>query len=234
MKRILTSVAAVAVLAAAPASADAGQSQQACPGLMNPAGPAKRTCPAGGLAQHYGYPSPEAVLAAVENNRLRVSRPQYVALRRIAVGTEQTANQLEKNLVSARAALRQAFASGRMNPMMLNQMLSRLYTIKRNLRYVNLAAHVQTHNVLMPPQLRAFNKATAAPGKRRPRGGMGPGQMGPSGMMAPGMMSGNMGAGMSHGSMSMMSGMGGMTGMMGGMTGMHGMGGMGGMMGGGM
>jgi hypothetical protein len=119
-------------------------------------------------AELNGVPGPLHVLEL--KAQLEVSPEQQVEIERITSHMRSSAQALGAQVLSAEAALDEAFRSGTADEKSVLQMAERIGSLNGELRAVHLLAHLETRRLLSAEQVLAYNqargyaKAAAAPG----------------------------------------------------------------------
>jgi Spy/CpxP family protein refolding chaperone len=108
-------------------------------------------------AELNGVPGPLHVLQMAA--RLDVTAEQRAALERITADMKASAQHLGEQVISAEAALDQAFKSGAADEAFIREASSRIATLQGRLRATHLVAHLQTRQLLSAAQVAAYGAA---------------------------------------------------------------------------
>lgn len=106
-------------------------------------------------AELNGVPGPAHVLEM--KDAIALTPEQEERIRALHARMERDAKSLGARLVVAETALNDSFAAGRMTPESLRSMLADLADIEGRLRFVHLAAHLETPEILTADQIQAYN-----------------------------------------------------------------------------
>lgn len=107
-------------------------------------------------AELNGMPGPAHLLDM--QNKIMLSAEQIDAIREIWARMNAKARQLGKRYVALETELDRKFATGRIDDVRLKSMLAEIGTVRSELRYTHLAAHLESLPVLKPEQVALYNR----------------------------------------------------------------------------
>ena len=107
-------------------------------------------------AELNGMPGPAHVLEMKDAIALTANQERRV--RAIHGRMEKEARALGARRVALEAELNDGFASARVTPDVLRSLLDRIARIESDLRFVHLAAHLETPEILTADQIRTYNR----------------------------------------------------------------------------
>lgn len=114
-------------------------------------------------AELNGVPGPSHVLKM--KHELALTADQESSVQRIFEKMRNDAVAEGKNLIAGETALDTAFRKGSIDRDHLRTLLHRIGVSRANLRFVHLAAHLQTAEVLNEDQVRRYNELRGYTGK---------------------------------------------------------------------
>jgi len=107
-------------------------------------------------AELNGVPGPLHLLEM--KDEIALSAQQERRIEALFREMRENARTLGRRLVDLEAELNDAFAAGTATPPRLRELLSSIAEVERDLRYVHLAAHLETPAILSPDQIRNYNR----------------------------------------------------------------------------
>jgi hypothetical protein len=107
-------------------------------------------------AELNGVPGPAHVLEMKNGIALTTDQERHV--RALFARMEREARKLGTRLVTLESELNDSFASAQLTPEGLQSRLAHLGQIESALRFVHLAAHLETLDILMVDQVRLYNR----------------------------------------------------------------------------
>lgn len=107
-------------------------------------------------AELNGVPGPAHLLEL--RDHLNLSVAQVAALQKILDAMKQAAVKQGEDLIAGETALDDAFKSGSISEAALGDLLARIETARRDLRFTHLSAHLKTTVLLSKDQIAAYQK----------------------------------------------------------------------------
>jgi len=102
------------------------------------------------------YPGPRHVLDMADS--LALSTSQRSDLETIRVKMSDEAVRIGERIIEKEAELSRRFEHGHIDEESLRPILSELGTLRADLRFTHLAAHLQTRAILTPEQIEAYDR----------------------------------------------------------------------------
>ena len=109
-------------------------------------------------AELNGYPGPRHVLDAVAAGQLQASPDQIRRIEQIFADMAGTARRLGEQIVAEERELERAFRVGTIDATGVGSRVTRIASLRGELRAVHLTAHVATRAVLSPAQIARYNE----------------------------------------------------------------------------
>ncbi len=107
-------------------------------------------------AELNGVPGPAHLLEM--KREIALSAEQEAEIESVRKRMQAEAVDLGRRLVALEAELNAAFATAEATKESLAQLLSAIASVQRDLRFVHLAAHLETPAILTPEQISAYNR----------------------------------------------------------------------------
>lgn len=107
-------------------------------------------------AELNGLPGPVHILEM--KDEIALSPTQEQAVRALFETMRSQAIPLGQQLIALEQSLDRAFAEGSITPTQLDQSLDEIAKVYKALRYVHLAAHLETPKILTPQQIAQYNR----------------------------------------------------------------------------
>jgi len=107
-------------------------------------------------AELNGVPGPVHLLEM--KSEIGLSSEQISAIETIWSEMNQNARRLGERYVALEKQLNELFATGQITPETLKVLLSKIATVRAELRYTHLSSHLQTGPVLKPAQVALYNR----------------------------------------------------------------------------
>jgi hypothetical protein len=107
-------------------------------------------------AELNGLPGPVHLLEMREE--IQLSTEQVTAVEHAYRAMKRGAIPLGEQLIKLETRLEHAFASRQINESALKSLMTQIATVRGDLRYVHLAAHLKTPTLLSAEQIAAYNR----------------------------------------------------------------------------
>lgn len=106
-------------------------------------------------AELNGVPGPAHLLEM--KKEIALTDKQINKIQKLFDDMNRKARQLGSRLIELEAELNQAFANRKMSKKKLLEKLSAIEKVRKDLRYVHLATHLETPSILSPEQIAKYN-----------------------------------------------------------------------------
>ncbi|HBR96746.1 MAG TPA: hypothetical protein DD979_05145 [Gammaproteobacteria bacterium] len=107
-------------------------------------------------AELNGVPGPLHILQMADE--IRLTSPQHGKIAALYDKMKTQAIPLGKALIRLEVSLNAQFSDGTLSAGTLQQLLQEIEAVRADLRYVHLAAHLETPAILTPEQIRHYNQ----------------------------------------------------------------------------